>query len=57
MGDQIPTEECTEDMVQSLRSELLSLAEKHEIKQSVAYIKKAGHSALEKIKENTKESN
>ena len=35
---------------QSLRSELISLAEKHEIKYSVAYIKKASHSALEKIK-------
>ena len=33
-----------------LRSELISLAEKHEIKESVAYIKKASHSALEKIK-------
>ncbi len=38
------------DELQSLRSELLSLAEKHEIKQSVAYIKKASHSTLEKIK-------
>ncbi len=37
---QIPTEGCTDDAVQSLRSELLSLAEKHEIKQSVTYIKK-----------------
>ncbi len=35
---------------QSLRSELISLAEKHEIKYSVAYIKKASHSALEKIR-------
>ena len=35
---------------QSLRSELITLAEKHEIKHSVAYIKKASHSALEKIR-------
>ena len=35
---------------QSLRSELITLAEKCEIKHSVAYIKKASHSALEKIK-------
>ncbi len=35
---------------QSLRIELITLAEKHEIKHSVAYIKKASHSALEKIK-------
>ena len=38
------------DDSQFLRSELITLAEKHEIKQSVAYIKKASHSALEKIK-------
>ena len=36
--------------LQSLRGELITLAEKGEIKQSVAYIKKANHSALEKIK-------
>ncbi len=35
---------------QFLRSELITLAEKHEIKHSLAYIKKASHSALEKIK-------
>ncbi len=35
---------------QSLRSELITLAEKCEIKHSVAYIKNASHSALEKIK-------
>ncbi len=35
---------------QSLRNELITLAEKHEIKHSAAYIKKASHSALEKIK-------
>ena len=35
---------------QSLRSELITLAEKCEIKHSVAYIKKASHGALEKIK-------
>ena len=38
------------DDVQSLRNELITLAEKHEIKHSVAYIRKASHSALEKIK-------
>ena len=38
------------DDSQFLRSELITLAEKHEIKHSVAYIKKASHSALEKIK-------
>ena len=36
--------------MQSLRSELITLAEKCEIKHSVAYIRKASHSALEKIK-------
>ncbi len=35
---------------QLLRNELITLAEKHEIKHSAAYIKKASHSALEKIK-------
>jgi predicted house-cleaning noncanonical NTP pyrophosphatase (MazG superfamily) len=35
---------------QLLRNELITLAEKHEIKHSVAYIRKASHSALEKIK-------
>ena len=35
---------------QFLRSELITLVEKREIKHSVAYIKKASHSALEKIK-------
>ncbi len=38
------------DDIQSLRNELITLAEKHEIKHSAAYIKKASHSALEKIK-------
>ena len=38
------------DDVQSLRNELITLAEKQEIKHSVGYIKKASHSALEKIK-------
>ncbi len=38
------------DDTQSLRNELITLAEKHEIKHSAAYIKKASHSALEKIK-------
>ena len=40
----------TADNLQFLRSELITLAEKHEIKHSVAYIKKASHSAIEKIK-------
>ncbi len=40
--------ECID--AQSLRGELITLAEKHEIKHSVAYIRKASHSALEKIK-------
>ena len=35
---------------QTLRSKLIMLAEKCEIKHSVAHIKKASHSALEKIK-------
>ncbi len=35
---------------ESLRNELLSLAEKHEIRHSAAYIKKASQSAFEKIK-------
>ncbi len=38
------------DDSQFLRSELITLAEKREIKHSVAYIKKASYSALEKIK-------
>ena len=38
------------DHIQSVRAELISLAEKGEIKHSVTYIKKASHSALEKIK-------
>ena len=38
------------DDSQFLRSELITLAEKHEIKHRVAYIKKASYSALEKIK-------
>ncbi len=38
------------DDIQSLRNELITLGEKHEIKHSVAYIKEASHSALEKIK-------
>ena len=40
----------TADAAQFLRSELITLAEKGEIKQSVAYIKKTSYSALEKIK-------
>ncbi len=38
------------DQIQSVRAELITLAEKGEIKHSAAYIKKASHSALEKIK-------
>ncbi len=38
------------DNIQSLRNEQITLAEKHEIKHSAAYIRKASHSALEKIK-------
>ncbi len=38
------------DQIQSVRAELITLAEKGEIKQGVAYIKKASHGALEKIK-------
>ncbi len=45
------------DQTQSVRAELITLAEKGEIKHSVAYIKKASHGALEKIKETTKENN
>ncbi len=40
----------TADDTQFLRSELITLVEKGEIKQSVAYIKKANHNASEKIK-------
>ena len=38
------------DQLQTIRTELITLAEKHEIKHSVAYIKKASQGALEKIK-------
>ena len=38
------------DQIQSVRAELITLAEKGEIKHGAAYIKKASHSALEKIK-------
>ncbi len=38
------------DQLQTIRTKLITLAEKNEIKHSVAYIKKASHSALEKIK-------
>ena len=44
------TERPQGEDAQTLRSELSTLAEKNEIKHSVAYIKKASHSALEKIK-------
>ena len=42
------TETQNADQLQSIRAELITLAEKHEIKHSVAYVKKG---ALEKIKE------
>ena len=45
------TETQNADQLQSIRAELITLAEKHEIKHSVAYIKKASQVALEKIKE------
>ncbi len=38
------------DQIQSVRAELITLAEKGEIKHSVAYIKKASQGTLEKIK-------
>ncbi len=38
------------DQIQSVRAELITLAEKGEIKHSVAYVKKASQGALEKIK-------
>ncbi len=44
-GSTLPNEDT-----QLLRNELITLAEKCEIKHSVAYIEKASHSALEKIK-------
>ena len=62
MEDQVTSEKLNEpenpttetqnaDQLQSVRAELITLAEKHEIKHSVNYIKKASQSALEKIKE------
>ncbi len=68
MEDQITTDRLNEsgdpttetqnaDQLQSVRAELITLAEKHEIKHSVAYIKKASQGALEKLKETTKENN
>ena len=55
MEGQVKFETQSEDSVtvkdaQFLRSELITLAEKGEIKQSVEHIKKASYSALEKIK-------
>ncbi len=61
MEDQITTDKLNEsvdpttetqnaDQLQTIRAELITLAEKHEIKHSVAYIKKASQGALEKIK-------
>ncbi len=51
------TETQNADQLQSVRAELITLAEKHEIKHSVNYIKKASQSALEKLKKTTKENN
>ena len=42
--------DSSKDQIQNVRAELLTLAEKGEIKYSTAYIKKASQSALEKIK-------
>ncbi len=57
MEDQITTDRLNEsgetqnaDQLQSVRAELITLAEKHDIKYSAAYIKKAGQKTLEKIK-------
>ena len=61
MEDQITTDRLNEsgdpatetqnaDQLQSVRAELITLAEKGEIKHSVAYVKKASQGALEKIK-------
>ena len=59
MEDQVTSETLNKDKekpgvatddLQFLRSELITLVEKHEIKHSVAYINKASYSALEKIK-------
>ena len=44
------SKDSPKDQLQNVRAELLTLAEKGEIKHSVAYIKKASQSALEKIK-------
>ena len=53
-----PTQAGTQaDDTQSLTNELITLAEKHEIKHSAAYIKKASHSALEKIKSDYEKNN
>ena len=46
----LPSEETEETSNVNLREELLSLAEKGEIKQSEKYIKKASQETLEKIK-------
>ncbi len=59
MEDPITTDRLNEsvenqnaaDQPQSVRAELITLAEKHEIKHSVNYIKKASQSVLEKIKD------
>ncbi len=42
--------DSSKDQIQNVRAELLTLAEKGEIKHSAAYIKKASQSAPEKIK-------
>ncbi len=54
MEDQVTNNNLNEvqnaDQIQNVRIELITLAEKGEIKHSVDYIKKARYSALEKIK-------
>ena len=47
----IMAETPSENTLQCLRDELVSLAEKHKIKYTAAYIKKASQNALEKIKQ------
>ncbi len=54
MEDQVSNNNLNEvqdaDQLQTIRAELITLAEKGEIKHSANYIKKARYSALEKIK-------
>ena len=51
MEDTTTLGESDENTLQSLRDKLLTLAEKHEIKYTGMYIKKASQSMLEKIKQ------